>query len=63
MVYDPSNVLLDLFANVLLRIFASVFISDVGQCFVLFHFVLFLVASLCGLVLGYWWPHRMSLGV
>ena len=31
MVYDPSNVLLDLFANVLLRIFASVFISDIGQ--------------------------------
>jgi len=47
-----------LFARILLRIFASMFISDIGLYFSFFVWHLCLV-----LVLGWWWPHRMSLGV
>ena len=44
-----------LFARILLRIFASMFISDISLYF------LFLWHLCQVLVLGWWWPYRMSL--
>ena len=44
------------FASISLRIFVSMFISDIGL------YYSFLVVSL-GLVSGWWWACRMSLGV
>ena len=46
------------FASILLRIFASVFPSVEMACSFLFLWYLCLV-----LASGWWWPHRMSLGV
>ena len=44
-----------LFTNILLRIFASMFIRDI--CMHFFFLVSLALAS------GYWWSHRMNLGV
>ena len=46
------------FASILLRIFASILINDIGLSFS------FLLLCLCLVLLsGWWWPHRMRLGV
>ena len=47
-----------LFDRILLRIFASMFTRDIGLKFSFFLWHLCQV-----LVLGWWWPHRMSLEV
>ena len=46
------------FVSILLRILVSVFISDISLSFSFFLLVVSLV-----LVSGWWWPHRISLGV
>ena len=57
MMYDIFNMLLDS-VRILLRIFASMFISVIGLYFS------FCVWHLClVLLLGWWWPHRMSFRV
>ena len=56
MMYDSFNVLLYQFADILLWIFASMFINDIG----LFSFLWCLCLVL---VSGWWWLHRMCLGI
>ena len=46
-----------LFASILLRIFVSIFISDIGLQFPFLWYLCLVLIS------GWWWPHRMSLGV